>query len=158
MLSWFRKKQALAEVRNAPVEEPMVHYVHERKRLPDEGAQSYAFETLQLAVHSPIDAAVRVRYRNGGSSIGVAFPQLEGQQWINAAVPVNGIPSMSGGIYGTRQFTPDGAQADLGSAATINMFALQTNNPRLAAGDVNNMAFINDPFPQGGGGRGSMTL
>lgn len=146
MFNWFGPKKS-EEVRGAPLGEPMVHYVHERKRLPDEGAQSYAFETLQLAVHSPIDGAVRVRYNNGGSSIGVAFPQREGQVWLTPTSVVDGIPSMAGGIYGSRQFTPDGAMGDLGSIQTVNPQLLRWNN----AGDrASNPADVNNPFPFNG--------
>jgi hypothetical protein len=157
MLNWFKKKAPIEEVRHAPLDEPLVHYVFERKRMPDEGASSYAFETLQLAVHSPIDGAVRVRYRNGGSSIGVAFPLAE-QQYVGAAVNTNGIPSMAGGMYHARQFTPEGAMADLGSPSGFSVFGLQTNNPAQGTTDASNSAFLNNPFPQGGGGMGSAPL
>jgi len=152
------KKKALADVRDAPTNEPLVHYVHERKRLPDEGAQSYAFETLQLAVHSPIDGAVRTRYRNGGSSIGVAFPQLEGQLWVTPTVETNGIPSMAGGLYNPRQFTPDGNLADLGTQPQINAFGYQTNYPEFASTDIRNIGMGNTPFPLGPGGTGRAQL
>jgi hypothetical protein len=144
MLSWFKKKSPMVETRGAALEEPLVHYVWERKRLPDEGAMSYAFETLQLVVHSPIDGAVRVR-----KNLGVPFPQMEGQIWITQQGVTNGIPSMAGGIYGARQYNPDGSLADLGPSADMNMFAIANNIPHGSSTDIGNAGPINNPFPFG---------
>jgi hypothetical protein len=134
------KKKTNGEVRNARIVDPLVHYVFERKRLPDEGASSYAFETLQLVVYSPIDRAVRVR-----KPIGVALPdKATGQLFVSNMATTDGIPSMAGGFYGGRQYTSDGVMAALGTSDYVNPMALRWNNPGT---DASNPMDSNNPFP-----------
>lgn len=67
------------------------HMVWERKRMPDEGAQSYAWETYGLIPTTPIGPAVAVRERLFNMNQPPMFAFQMGQ--------VQGVPLTAGTIY-----------------------------------------------------------
>lgn len=74
------------------------HAVWEQKRMPDPGAQPFAWEALGLPPFTPIGPAVANR-----DQIRATFSQLYSLQ----AVPLQGMPIVAGQIFGQPLYDPD---------------------------------------------------
>ncbi len=97
MLGFFRKKKArIVEIPRDPPE-GMYQGVWEKKRQPSPGAQAYAWETLGLPQFSPVGPSITVRQ-------GLAVVAESIQPMVGQAVPISGIPTTAGQIFGQQLF------------------------------------------------------
>lgn len=122
---------------------PVHHIVYENKRQPDGyGADRYAYELLQLAPHSPIDGAVRVRRQ-------ISFPFGPPQMWAGQAVKVNPMASQAGGIFSGGMLTADGALPALGTGSALPVGSVAMNNANANANSAASVYGNNDPSGYG---------
>lgn len=89
----------------------LFHLVYERKRQPSPGIPAYAYETLGLVVFTPIGAGVAVRQPR---------TTLMPATLYNKAVPLAGLPTVSGSLVKTPLINPDSPGYALSPAGIIN--------------------------------------
>lgn len=115
--------------------------VWERKRLPDEGAQSYAWETLGLVQFTQIGAGVSVRDPDFDAV-------LHRPLYVYQGGITNGLPMTAGGIYGQPLYDNNGNVVDApGNPGVSPMIAWNIPVSIMPEGGLNSIG-INNPFPQ----------
>lgn len=97
MFNIFRKKKPRIVMIPLDPPEGMYQGVWEKKRQPSPGAQAYAWESLGLPQFTPIGASVVVRQALMPTA-GVLQP------YVGQAVPLQGMPTTAGQIYGQPLF------------------------------------------------------
>jgi hypothetical protein len=115
----------------------MFHMAWEDKqgRLPTPGANAFAYESLALAEFTPIGAGVIITEPLQSTAAGIFAGQ---------AVPLQGIPLVSGGIGQATLFDPD-SPTGFASNYPAQTSPLVTYNIPVA---VPGVVAPNDPFPQ----------
>lgn len=150
-MGWFTKKRPDEHEDLGPMDSSTVYQqVWERKRLPDEGAQSYAYESLDLAQFTYIGPAVAVRNPD-------PVPPLVQQVYSYQAGTVIGLPGLSAGqFYSTPLYDQNGNPVDGGldySYARLNDVVDQPNpvfwNQAVISDQPGQYgsAVANQPFP-----------
>jgi hypothetical protein len=116
--------------------------VWERKRLPDEGTLSYAYETLALYQTTPIGPGVSVRQPDPVRIF--TPPSYESTQ----ALAIAGIPLQAGMLYGQPLFDASGNPVDVPGAEPIPAQAGWNLPIAQMPLDYRSPGLPNVPFPQ----------
>lgn len=97
------------------------HIVYERKRMPDPGAQNYAYESLALLQFAPSGPSVAACQQ---------IEPTEGQLYFAQGWRVAGIPTIAGQIITQPLYDPDAPGSGFTRAMpTGYASAMQPNNP-----------------------------
>lgn len=86
---------------NGFIDVPGYRAVWSEKQLPSPGAMNYAYESLGLSPTSPISSAVANRNQLAVVTAGNLYQPVQ-------ALQVQGIPLVSGQVYGQPLFDPNG--------------------------------------------------
>jgi hypothetical protein len=89
----------------------LFHLTYERKAMPSPGIPAYAYETLGLAVFTPIGAGIATR-----TPLRFATPTT----LYNKAVPLAGMPIVTGALVKGPLFNPDSGGFAMSPAGMIN--------------------------------------
>jgi hypothetical protein len=133
-MAWFTKKRPPEHEDLGPMVPGTVYaQVWERKRLPDEGAQSYAYETLDLPQFTYIGPTISVRSPD-------PVPILNPPMYAYQAGMVIGMPLTAGQYYTTPLVDQNGNQVVTGfpNSDIMSQYELVAQP---------NEIFWNQPFP-----------
>lgn len=111
ILNFWKKKNPSRVVGHTSADLGLFHIAYERKRQPSPGIPAYAYETLGLAVFSVIGPTVAAR-----DPLQFAVPAM----LYNKAVPLAGIPTVSGALIKAPLFNPDSDGFAMSPAGIIN--------------------------------------
>jgi len=112
LLDMFRRKRnpsAVVGITSADL--GLFHIAYERKAMPSPGIPAYAYETLGLAVFTPIGAGIATR-----EPLRFATPTT----LYNKAVPLAGVPTVSGSLVKGPLFNPDSGGFAVSPAGMLN--------------------------------------
>lgn len=98
-VNMFKRRK---KVKREPADAPAGAFAHvwERKKQPSPGAQNYAFESLGLVQFTPSGPSVAVREP-------IVPLQRGPQPVVGQSVITNGVPTVSGQLYGQPLFDPN---------------------------------------------------